>query len=266
VAGGRVIPLHEEVIGSGPPLVLWHGWGSNLRIFDALRPRLGGRFSLHAVDLPGYGLSAAASGLEDVATLESLMATLPDDAVLLGWSLGGQWALRAALTRPQRIRALLLVHSTPRFVAEPRWPHGVAAGVLRQFASLLAEDPAQCLHNFLELQLRGSRGTAPPPTELLQSLLGHGTTAVPQLQRDLQRLADTDLRPQLASVRTPTLIVSGQHDRVTPPGASAALATAIGGAHAVCIPRAGHLGFLSHPEAFDAALAAFLNALPAAAA
>jgi pimeloyl-[acyl-carrier protein] methyl ester esterase len=258
--------LHVEVDGSGPPLVLWHGWGSNARIFDALRARLRHRYTLHAVDLPGYGQSATTATLDDEATLAALLTTLPPRAVLLGWSLGGQWALRAARRAPQRVRALALVHTTPRFVAAGDWPHGVAAAVLQQFATVLQQDPEQCLRDFLELQLRGSRGAAPSVDGLQQSMLRHGAASTAQLQCDLQRLASVDLRAELALVRAPALVISGQHDRVTPPGAAAALAAALSATHILQVPRAGHLSFLSHPEAFDAALCGFIDALlPAAA-
>jgi pimeloyl-[acyl-carrier protein] methyl ester esterase len=255
--------LRVEASGSGPPLVLWHGWGSNLRIFDTLCERWRAEHTLHAVDLPGYGRNAAVAELDDDATLAALIDTLPEDAVLLGWSLGGQWALRAALAQPSYLRALVLVHTTPQFLATPGWPHGIAPAVLKQFADQLQQDQAQCLHDFLELQLRGSRGAAPAISVLLHSLLQHGVASRAQLQRDLERLATLDLRAQLAAIRTPALVVSGQHDRVTPPSAAEQLAGALGTPYTVRLARAGHCSFLSHPEAFDAALRDFLATLPA---
>jgi pimeloyl-[acyl-carrier protein] methyl ester esterase len=91
-------------------------------------------------------------------------------------------------------------------------------------------------------------------------MLRHGAASVAQLQLDLERLASTDLRAQLPQLRTPTLVVGGQHDRVTPPGAATQLAGALGTAHALRVAGAGHLSFLSHPEIFDPALCEFLAA------
>ena len=258
--------LYVESGGTGPPLVLWHGWGSNLRIFDALRARLAPRFTMYAADLPGHGRSNSGAVLDDAATLDSLMATVPQGAVLLGWSLGGQWALRAALARPQRLRALVLVHTTPRFVAAADWPHGLSVEVMQQFGTQLLADREQCLRNFLELQLRGSRGVAPSPDELHRTLLAHGAASLAQLQRDLQRLSDTDLRAQLGALRVPTLAIGGQHDRITPPAAADFLGAVMAGGRTARIARAGHLSFLSHPQAFDAAFDDFLGSLPAVAA
>jgi len=51
--------LCVERSGTGPPLVLWHGWGLNLRVFDELRAELASEFELIAVDLPGHGAAVA---------------------------------------------------------------------------------------------------------------------------------------------------------------------------------------------------------------
>jgi pimeloyl-[acyl-carrier protein] methyl ester esterase len=88
--------LYLERSGTGPPLVLWHGWGLNLRIFDELRAALAADFEVIAVDLPGHGASKWPAGMDGEAQLSALLETVPSGAALLGWSLGGQFALRAS--------------------------------------------------------------------------------------------------------------------------------------------------------------------------
>lgn len=252
--------LYREISGAGPVLVLWHGWGSNLRIFDELRQRLAADFEVHAVDLPGCGRSAAAAALDADAQWQLLRATLPVDASLLGWSLGGQWALRAARELPGRLRALVLAHTTPRFVSGDDWTHGVTPAVMASFGAQLQRDLAGCLGDFLALQLRGERGAAPPPRQLRDRLMLHGRTDTSVLAAGLQQLAGHDLRAACAQVTTPTLVVAGQHDRITPPAAARALAAALPAAQYLEIARAAHLGFLSHPDPFVTATRAFLLA------
>lgn len=249
--------------------MLWHGWGSNLRIFDSLRSALSAHWTVHAVDLPGYGYSVPAAPGVLAATdecFELLLASLPAEPChLLGWSLGGQWALRAASTGRARIRSLTLAHTTPRFVADDGWLHGVSAAVLRQFGAQLTASPVQCLRDFLELQLRGERGAAPPVPRLLQELQQHGLAGEPVLRRDLRHLADWDLRPLLPELETPALVISGQYDRVTPPAAGRALAAALRRARLLEVGRAGHLSFLSHPQVILQELRAFLHSIDEAA-
>ncbi len=70
-----------------------------------------------------------------------------------------------------------------------------------------------------------------------------------RLARDLELLRETDLRPLLAGITLPTLVIAGQYDRVTLPAASHALAASLPDARYVEIRRAAHAPFLSHlPE------------------
>jgi pimeloyl-[acyl-carrier protein] methyl ester esterase len=80
------------------PLVCVHGWSLNGRVFDALRAALPAGYPLQTLDLPGHGGSPWHG---DQASLEAqtdwLLQRLPPRCRLLGWSLGGQLALQAAL-------------------------------------------------------------------------------------------------------------------------------------------------------------------------
>ncbi len=75
----------------------------------------------------------------------------------------------------------------------------------------------------------------------------------------LEILAATDLRPTLAAVDLPTLVVHGERDPVCPSGAGRALAEAIPGARLSLLAGAGHAPFLSRPDALAASLLPFLD-------
>jgi pimeloyl-ACP methyl ester carboxylesterase len=75
---------------------------------------------------------------------------VPEGALWLGWSLGGLFALQAALTRPD-LRGLVLAASSPRFVAAPDWPRGTPASALAGFADDLRNDYAGTIGRFLAL-------------------------------------------------------------------------------------------------------------------
>jgi len=68
-----------------------------------------------------------------------------------------------------------------------------------------------------------------------------------------------DSTPQLGSIHVPTLIVVGDEDTVTPPSAAAEMHSGIAGSELVSIPETGHLANLEQPDAFDAAIARFLD-------
>jgi pimeloyl-[acyl-carrier protein] methyl ester esterase len=250
--------LYQESLGSGPALVLWHGWGLNLRIFDGLRDALVQDFEVISVDLPGHGASDWEAGATGETQLLALLHTLPEGACLLGWSLGGQFALRAALRAPEKISRLILVSTTPRFTNGAGWMNGLDAQVLAGFAQRLHDDWTVTVRDFLELQVRGGKDSE-RALELLQVALarqGRGDPAA--LGADLELLASTDLREQLGSVATPTLVIGGERDRITPSAASRALAQALPDARYLALARAAHTPFLTETAAVAQAVREFL--------
>ncbi len=256
------LPLYQESSGEGDvPLVCLHGWGMNLRVFDGLRAALAAERRVIALDLPGHGASPwqVAHGSFE-AQLQWLLPQLPARCALLGWSLGGQLALALAARAPERIARLALVSTTPRFAAGRDWTHGMSEPVLQRFADHLASDWRGTLRDFLHLQVRGSRDAAAALALLEQALHDHGQAQPEALQAGLEILQQLDLREQLPQLLVPALVITGQHDRVTPPGAGVYLAQQLPRARHVELARAGHAPFLSHPTEFTHALREFLHA------
>jgi pimeloyl-[acyl-carrier protein] methyl ester esterase len=256
--------LYVEVNGNGPDLVLLHGWGLNVRVWDGLVDALSDQFRLIAVDLPGHGRSAWSPGrntpAEQAWLLHSTLAPISNRYSLLGWSLGGQIALDLAAAMPAQIDKLVLVATTPRFTVAPDWPYGMKVNAITKMATQLREDYQKTVRDFLDLQVRGSVEGASVIEQLRNALSVHGQAKPEALESGLNTLATSDLRPTLPHVRTRTLVIAGQNDRITAPGASRVLATALPDAQYVEMRRAAHAPFLSHRKEFTAVLERFLHA------
>jgi pimeloyl-[acyl-carrier protein] methyl ester esterase len=243
------------------PLVCLHGWGMNLRVFDLLRGELAAERETLAVDLAGHGASAWAAGHAQFDTqVEDVLAVLPPCCVLLGWSLGGKLALELAARHPARIAALVLISATPKFAQSQDWLHGLDPGSMRAFRSVLEQDWQQTLNDFVWLQLRGSRNAEAAQRVLESALAQQGAPHPEALRNGLDLLGTLDLRSRVGAVTQPTLLISGQHDRVTPTGAARWLAAALPQAQLHEVPRAGHAPFVSHHLEVAAALREFLAA------
>jgi pimeloyl-[acyl-carrier protein] methyl ester esterase len=255
--------LYVEVNGSGPDLVLLHGWGLNVRVWDSLVEELRSRFRMIAVDLPGHGRSAWSAGqgtpAEQAWLIHSTLASVSNRYSLLGWSLGGQIALDLAAAMPGQIDKLVLVAATPRFAQSADWPYGMQPAVITKLATQLRQDYRQTVSDFLELQVRGSIEGSSVLDPLKHALFVHGQARPEALEAGLNTLATSDLRPTLSHVRTPTLVIAGQNDRITAPAASRALAQALPDARYVEMRRAAHAPFLSHREEFAALVDKFLR-------
>lgn len=242
------------------PLVCIHGWGMNLRAFDPVRSALRRDRSTWALDLPGHGRSDWIDNRADLESqLQDLMAVLPEQCVLIGWSLGGQLALELARRAPQRIRGLLLVSTTPRFTMAEDWPHGLETATMDAFRESLERDWRQTLRDFLQLQVRGSRNAEATVQQMEAALLEHGLPTQDALRAGLSLLTGLDQRNELMRILQPTLVLSGQHDRVTPPAAGRWLAERLPTARYEQIARAGHAPLLSHADEVVAAMNEFLD-------
>jgi pimeloyl-[acyl-carrier protein] methyl ester esterase len=257
------LALHSEWDeGSGSALLCLHGWGMNLRVFDALRAALRPDFRTGAVDLPGHGRSGWSAAAADFQAQSSLLKeALPNTGVLVGWSLGAQFALELARKFPERVRALILIAATPRFEHSADWALGLDQQAVGTFREILTQDWRQMLEDFVWLQLRGSRHAEEAQQVISAALAAHGTPNPEALRADLDLLATRDARDLLPQISQPTLVVAGQHDRITPPAASEWLARHLPRAQFAVVQRAGHAPFVSHVDETALLIRKFLSTL-----
>jgi pimeloyl-[acyl-carrier protein] methyl ester esterase len=242
-----------------PALFLLHGWGMNARVFDALAERLADDFEVHALNLPGHGGRAALPHNTLQSWADDLAEQLPVGAALLGWSLGGQVAMRAALDHPHRIARLILLASTPRFVMTEDWEHGMTPANLEDFGIALMADPHATLLRFLSLQTRGMPGQKALLQQLRQTMLAAPAAEDATLAAGLILLRDTDLRAELSRLRQPTLVLHGALDTLTPVAAGRWLADTLPAAQHLELARAAHAPHLSHGADVAAAIGRFIH-------
>jgi len=242
-----------------PVLALVHGWGMNARAFDPLAELLADVFELRALNLPGHGGRAALTHNTLQSWADDLAQQLPERTTLLGWSLGGQVAMRAALDHPHTITRLILLASTPKFVAAADWEAGMADADLQAFGADLLNDAQATLLRFLSLQTRGMAGQKNLLQQLRQTLLAAPPVDGEALASGLAMLRDTDLRAELSSLTQPALVLHGALDTLTPPGAGNWLAAHIPVAQHIEFSRAAHALNLSHAEEVAAAIGAFAH-------
>ena len=240
---------------SALPLVLLHGWGVHAGVWSEVIARMDLGHTVIAPDYPDE--SGVDGSINEI--LDRLAAMVPEPCVVAGWSLGGQLALQWARRYPRRIRKLILVSTTPRFVAAPDWPHGMDAQTFSQFAGLVATDPAQALRRFLLLETQGDAQARTVVRQLQAALGTRPNVEGPVLMRTLDWLRDTDLRTVLHDIVQPVLIVHGDRDRVTPLAAGEYLAAQLADARLERMPGAAHVPFVSDPDAFSRLIVEFSN-------
>ena len=236
--------LHLDQYGQGPELVLVHGWGMHGGLLRMFAGQLGENFHVSVIDLPGHGNSPwqQPASLDEWA--RQVLDCVPGPAHWIGWSLGGLVALAAAKQDSSRFRSLMLMASTPKFVAVTDWSCAVEAGVFERFAKDLDVDAEKTLGRFLALQVRSAENSSALLRELRKDLKTRPPAVVEALRAGLLLLQDSDLREQVRSIDTPLFGVFGERDTLVPSSVSNLLDDEC----SVVLEGAGHAPFLSHPD------------------
>lgn len=268
--------------GDGPPLLLVHGWGGSSRHWLGAFAALAAQHELIAPDLPGFGDSPPARAPTSLSTLRDATIALCDAlglgrVAVAGHSLGAAVALLLAAERPAQVARLALASfGLPRSAAEAA---SVAAVHLQLRAGAATWAPWLSMWApwlAASRPMRTLAWSAPPLPALLAAPLVHRLSELPPavLALGAADLAAMDARAGLEAasttgdprvtaaaplVRAPALVLGGREDRLFPPDAARALATAMPRAELLLLDGCGHLPMVEAPARFYDALGAFLG-------
>jgi len=257
----RGVELHvEDTGGTEPAIAFSHGllWSASMWRFQVAAFR--DRFRCVAWDHRGQGRSEVTDSGYD-------MDTLADDAAALigqlgiapvhfvGLSMGGFVGMRVAARRPELVRSLVLLETAAD--AEP-WqnvPKYAAMSFLARFLGIRPFVPA-VMKIMFGRTFRSDRGRAALREGLARELMGNNLTGMRRALHGV--LSRTPVRAEeLARIRAPTLVVSGEEDTAVVSARSIRLAAQIPRAKFVRLPRAGHTSSMEEPEAVNRILGEF---------
>jgi len=255
--------LHIDTQGQGEDIVLLHGWGFHGDVWEPVVRKLTKHYRVTCVDLPGYARSQTTPDDIKTKTLDEITAivaeNVPDHATWAGWSFGGLLALNQAINYPESINKLVLISSTPQFAQTDDWICAISGEFLHTFEEELENDYQGIITRFLSLQAKGCPDAREQIRDLQAQIFKHGHPLIETLRNGLTLLQQTNLRPKLATVKIPTLLIAGEHDRLVPPAAIEATQQAIPNATSFFIKNAGHAPCLSHPGIVADRIITFLN-------
>lgn len=240
--------LYEAIDGQGPDVVFLHGWGLHGGVFNRVATSLNSQFTTHCVDLPGHGASPAREPMNINEAVQAIDNMYPFPVHLVGWSLGGLLAQYWAAHQSDKIRSLTLINTSPHFIIDVDWPHGIGRDRLAAIAYRLDVDFEQTLQQFLALQTLGAPNAQATLHALSDILFAHGSPK--GLHTALHWLLDGDARPFVANITCPVALCYGVRDRITPPGAQHWLDRHLPNVCSYPFEQASHTPFLSHEADF----------------
>jgi pimeloyl-ACP methyl ester carboxylesterase len=256
-----------------PAVLLLHGISSVNLIAAPVIAALGNRHVI-AVDWPGHGLSGGcvlppgwAFRSYNMSVLRALLDELECDEVdIVGHSMGAQFALYAGLDIPTRVRRLVLL-GAPGASLSGAQPNAImrVLAVPRLGARLLRVPMSEkaFVRNNEKALGDGALRDVPPELVTAANLISRRETFAPSvasyfralIKRATVRIAVNISRPELATLRKPTLFVWGDADAFMRPADAMEHIAAIPESKLVQVPGAGHAPWLQYPEVVGRAVA-----------
>ena len=265
VAGLRMFAITE---GDGRDVVLVHGNPSSTYSWRKVIEPLAARYRVHAIDLPGFGFSdKPADGRYDAAWLEEWLVGYLDAAgvrraVLVGNSMGGEVATEAAIRHPERVAALVLLGAGGL-------PEAYANGMPFAFRILTWPVVGPLLR---ELPARGRVGA-----RLREAVYDPATISEADIDAYYAplrsaggsnaflarvRLDHPDRTARVRTITAPTLVITGDTDRLVPPATARRYHELISGSELVVLEKTGHLPQEERPERTVAEIVRWTDAHP----
>jgi pimeloyl-ACP methyl ester carboxylesterase len=246
------VEIYYEVHGSGPPLLLTHGFSSTSAMWQGQIAALSKHHKLVLWDMRGHGqsdypddpsfYSEALTVADMAALLDKVGAT---SAIVGGLSLGGYMSLAFYRAHPQRVSALLIIDTGPGFKKDDA----------REAWNKRAHDTAD---RFEREGLSVLKNASPERS----SVSHRDASGLARAARGMLTQRDARVIELLPEIKVPALVVVGADDAPFL-AASDYMATKIPAAKKVVIPAAGHAVNIDQPQAFIDAVLPFLDGIEA---
>lgn len=259
--------LWYEERGEGWPVVLLHGWCISSAVWHYQLTALHDSIRVIAPDLRGHGCSREVCCelnfdrfANDIADLFEALNL--KQAVLTGWSMGAQIAMKVYRQLSERLYGMALVSATPCFTATHDFSHALAYNETRGMRLRLMRNSRQTVNSFYSrIFAEGELESNPFATEIRELLASITAPNTAVAINALDALASADMRGLLPEIAIPTLIINGDLDQICLPQASCYIKEQISGSEQVIFYRSGHAPFLSQPAKFNAELTRFVRSV-----
>lgn len=239
--------------GTGPSLVIVHGWGCSLETVQSLVEGLSREFRVTALELPGHGKSHAPAEIwgswEFARFLDAFLNALGIERThLLGHSVGGRFAAVLSSEQPAKVERLILMDSSG--IKPPR--------PLKYYLKVALAKVGKFAERYL-----GPLG-AELKKRIYSKIASADYQSAGELRKSFVKIVNEDIREILPKISAKTLLLWGEEDRDTPVSSGELMKQLIPDSELVVIKSAGHYPFLDQPEKVRLYIRKFLTENPLA--
>lgn len=247
------IKINYEQKGSGELVVLLHGWGSNIKLFANLIDLLSKKYTVVAMDMPGFGESQeppSAWCVDDYVdfVIDFLKDYDNKEITFLGHSFGGRVIIKlnSRTNLPFNVNKVILVDSAgimpPKSNKKSFRTYYYKFGKAFLSTGLVQKIAPDALENF-----RKKMGSA------------DYAAASPLMRQVLVKVVNEDLEPLIPNIKCPTLLVWGMNDTATPLSDGEKMEKLIKDSGLVKLENAGHYSFLEQQYTFNRVMCSFMK-------
>jgi non-heme chloroperoxidase len=257
------VRLHITDAGEGRPIVLIHGWPLSDEMYEyQYNALIKNNFRAIGITLRGFGKSDKPYGVYDydihALDIKNILSKLDiKDAVLVGFSMGGSIAIRYVSTfNGAHVSKLVLCGAAaPIWTQRNDFKYNLPTSAVDELLELNYKDRPQLLANFGKIFSASETSLNKGISSWLNGInLSASSYATAQC---LIALRDTDLRPDLAKITIPTLIIHGKKDKICSFDLAEQMKAGIKNSHIVAFEKSGHSMFLEETEKFNSELIKF---------
>jgi len=198
--------INCKTYGKGKPLVLLHGFGFCGSIFTPLIDKYETQYKITTIDLPGHGKSNNLIGIDN--WVNEIAKIIPENSIILGWSLGGLLAIK--LAKKTNAKKIILCASSPKFIRDEIWKFGIDKNNFISFSNNINTNISKGLTRFVSLQ-----GIEKNQIKELKIIINNNIPTIIGLNNALDILLNTDVRNEILEIKNIEVFL-GEKDTIVP--------------------------------------------------
>ena len=239
--------MNIKIIGKGYPIVMFHAWAMNLKIFQPFVELFNiKKYKFILINLPDiHNEMIWEQVIEQIDC--SLKKISVSEFDLFGWSLGGQIAIDIYFKNKTKVNQLYLVSTTPQFVNSEQWKLGLEKSVFENFSNGILSDLQKTLNKFFKLQLMGQKNRKEHQV-FLDLHISKEKINILSLHNYLKHMQMKNYFDAIQQISCQVNLISGKKDKIVPIGSQHELLKMVKNKRYLFIDEASHIPFLSHSE------------------